>query len=58
MRVRCQDERMKSKADATAEERSRVHNTTALADELKWWSKKFEHRLKLNMNTKISLKTF
>ena len=35
MRVRCQDERMKNKADATAEERSRVHNT-ALADELKW----------------------
>ena len=57
MRVRCQDERMKNKADATAEERSSVHNT-ALADELKWWSKKFGHRLKLNMNTKISLKTF
>lgn len=35
MRVRCQDERMKNKADATAEERSRVHNT-ALVDELKW----------------------
>ena len=32
--------------------RSRVHNT-ALADELKWWSKKFGHRLKLNMNTNI-----
>lgn len=39
MRVRCQDERMKNRADATAE------RSAALADELKWFSKKFGHRV-------------